>query len=105
MGDELQDEALRRRPRQRRADRRPAPGLEIGEIGGERAQRVLADAPLCQMAQRGDVVVGEDGCETTAPIGGKNGSKRIEGERAFRLRAGDQGADAHRLPPSTAASG
>ncbi len=49
MRDEFQRQGLGRRPGQGASGRGQRPGLEIGEIGGERAQAVLAHAFPRQM--------------------------------------------------------
>ena len=44
MGDKLQQQRLGRRPGQRFAGGGQSPGFEIGQIGGQRPQRVVAHA-------------------------------------------------------------
>ena len=76
--DECQQQAFRRRPGQGGADRCGSPGLEIGEIGGKRAQRVVAHALVDEMAQRLDILVGEQLSEFVAALHRQHGGNRVE---------------------------
>ena len=60
MGDEFQRQAFGRRPDEWRARRRQCPGLEIGQVRGERTQRIVAHPFARQMLERRDVVVGRE---------------------------------------------
>lgn len=60
VGDEFDEQTRRRRPRQRNGDREQTPGLEIGEVGGERAQRIGARAFPREMLEGGDILVDEE---------------------------------------------
>lgn len=73
MRHEFQGEAFRGRPRQRHAGRGLAPDFEIGEIRGQRAQRILACALAREMLQRLDVVAGEKLGEAVAPLDRQDG--------------------------------
>ena len=78
MGDEFQEQAFRRRPGQRAADRCGGPGLEIGEIGGQCPQRVVAHARGGEMLEGLDIVVGQDFGELVAAVERQDGVERIE---------------------------
>jgi len=54
MGDEAQHRRFRRRPDERLSRRGARPGFEIGEIGGERPQRIRPRAGFGEMRQRVD---------------------------------------------------
>jgi hypothetical protein len=84
MRDEFQRQRLGRRPGQGASGRDQRPGLEIGEIGGERAQAVLAHAFPRQMFQGGDVVVGQDLGEPVAPVHRRDRREGVELEGAPR---------------------
>ena len=59
MGDKFQRQAFRRRPGQGKPCRSKRPGFEIGQIRGQRAQRVFAHALAGEMAQGLDIVLGD----------------------------------------------
>ena len=46
MSDEFEQQGFRRRPGQGGSVGRQRPGLQIGQIGGKRAERVLAHPPI-----------------------------------------------------------
>ena len=84
---------FRRRPGQGPASGRKRPGLEIGEVGGERAQAVLADPLARQMFQGRDVVVGQEAGEASRRSIGRmaasvssSSARRVSGSRG---RAGE----------------
>ena len=78
MGDELQEQCFRRRPGEGVTGGEAAPGLEVTEVGGQRAERILAHALLRQMLECGDVVVGQQRDELVAPVEGQDGAERVE---------------------------
>ena len=88
MRYKFQRQAFRGRPRQRRAGRGLGPGLEIGQIGRQRAQRILAHALAREMLQRRDVVVGQEFGEPVAPLHRQDRRERIELQRAPGLGIG-----------------
>ena len=90
MRYKFQRQAFRGRPGQRRAGRRIGPGLQIGEIGGQRAQRILADALAREVFQRRDVVVGQEFGEPVAPFHRQDRRERIELQRATALGIGQK---------------
>jgi len=86
MRHEFQCQRLGRRPGQG-AGRRQHPGLEIGEIGGERPKAVLPSG--CWLAKTlahaylgRDVVVGQNLAEAIAPVHRQDRRQGVEFERA-----------------------
>ena len=82
---------LGRRPGQGGPGRRQRPGLEIGEIGGERPQTVLAHPFLGEMFEGRDVVVGQNLGEAIAPVHRQDRRQGVEFQRATRQRIAGQG--------------
>lgn len=68
MADEFQQQRFRRRPGQRLPCRRQSPGFEIGQIRGQRPERVGAHALVNEMAQRLDILVGQQLGEFVAAL-------------------------------------
>ena len=91
MGDEAQHRRFRRRPDERRIRRSARPGLEIGEIGSERPQRVRARAGLGEMRQRVDFRRGQRLGQAVA-----RGERQKSGERVDRKFV----ACSHGAPPT-----
>ena len=60
MGNELQEQLRIGRPRQRAPGGGEGPGLEVGEVGGEGAQRVGTHPRIGEMLQCGDIGIGQD---------------------------------------------
>lgn len=54
------------------------PGFEIGQIRGERTQRVFAHGFIDQMAQRFDILIGQNAGQHVAAVHRQNGGNRIE---------------------------
>ena len=90
MGDEFQRQALGRRPEEGRARRRLRPGFEIGQVGGERAQRIFAHPFAREVFERGDVVVGENLGEPVAPIDRQDGGEGVELQRPAGFGIGER---------------
>ena len=88
---EFQRQRLGRRPGQGGSGRRQRPGLEIGEIGGERPQAVLAHPFLGEMFEGRDVVVGQNLGEAIAAVHRQDRRQGVEFERATRQRIAGQG--------------
>jgi hypothetical protein len=59
VGDEFEQQRFRRRPGEGRICRGQRPGLQVGEIRGERPKRVFAHALVDEMAQRLDILVSQ----------------------------------------------
>ena len=100
---EFQRQRLGRRPGQGGSGRRQHPGLEIGEIGGERPQAVLAHPFLGEMLEGRDVVVGQNLGEAIAPVHRQDRRQGVEFQRATRQRIAGQGRGGrftHPAPPS-----
>ena len=79
--DEFERQRLGGRPGQGHAGGGDRPGLEIGEVGGERAQGVLAHALASQVLEGLDVAVGQKLGEPVTPIDRQDGGERVELER------------------------
>ena len=80
LRDKFQRQRLGRRPGQGGAGRSQRPGLEIGEIGGERPQAVLAHPFLGEMFEGRDVVVGQNFGEAIAPVHRQDRRQGVEFE-------------------------
>ena len=91
MRHEFQRQRLGRRPGQGGPGRRQRPGLEIGEIGGERPKAVLAHPFLGEMLEGRDVVVGQNLGEAIAPVHRQDRRQGVEFERAPRQRIAGAG--------------
>lgn len=78
MGDEFEQPRLGRRPGQRFSGGGQSPGFQIGEIGGQGAQCVIAHALVDQVAQRFDILVGEQLGELVAPLDRQDGGYGVE---------------------------
>ena len=91
MRHEFQRQRLRRRPGQGGSGRRQRPGLEIGEIGGERPQAVLAHSLLGEMFEGRDVLVGQNLGEAIAAVHRQDRRQGVELEGAPRHRIAGQG--------------
>ncbi len=93
LGDKLKEKCFRRRPGQGSAGVKLEPGLEITEVGGERAQGVVAHALLRQMFQRGDIVIGQQRRQLVTAVEGQDGIERIEfvSTAQHRIGGGGQG--------------
>ena len=86
MRDEFQRQRFGRRPGQGASGRGQRPGLEIGEIGGER-RRLFSPMPSSrQMFERRDVVVGQKLGEPVAPVHRQDRGEGVELERAAGRR-------------------
>lgn len=59
VGDEFQQQGFRRRPGEGSACGRQRPGQQIGEVGCQRPQRILAHARIDKMAEDFDILIGE----------------------------------------------
>ena len=75
--------------------RRLRPGLEIGQVRGERAQRILAHALARQVFERRDVVVGQNLGEPVAPIDRQDGGEGVELQRPAGFGIGAAGEVVH----------
>ena len=92
LRDEFQRQRLGRRPGQGRPVDASRPGLEIGEIGGERPKAVLAHAFLGEMLEILDVVIGENlGERSRRSIGRMAASARARARGEFPGQDGGQG--------------
>lgn len=78
MRDEFQKQRLGRRPGQGASGGGHAPGFEIGEIRGEGAKGIVAHALVDQMAQRLDILVGEQFGELVATLDRQHGGDGVE---------------------------
>ena len=78
MRDELQQQRLGGRPGQGMAGGSQAPGLQIGEVGGQRPQRVFAHSLVDEVPQRFDVLVREQFGKLVAPVDRKHGGDRVQ---------------------------
>jgi hypothetical protein len=76
--DEFQQQRFRRRPGQGVAGGRQRPGLQMGEVGGQRPQRVVAHAGVDKMAERFDVLVGQQLGELFAAVDRQHCGDRIK---------------------------
>ncbi len=73
VGDEFQQQTLRRWPGEGSAGGELAPGFEVAEVGGKRLERVVAYAFASQMLERGDVVISQQDSKLVAAIEGQDG--------------------------------
>lgn len=78
MGDEFQQYGLGRRPGEGGAGRGKRPGFEIGEVAGERLQRVGAWAFVDPMTQGFYVLVGQQLGELVAPVERQHRGDRVQ---------------------------
>ena len=100
MRHKFQGQRFGRRPGQGGAGRRQHPSLEIGEIGGERPQAVLAHPFLSEMLEGRDIVVGQYLGEAIAPVHRQDRRQGVEFERALcqRITRKGRGGLAHSRP-------
>lgn len=78
VGDKLQQKCLWCGPGKRLAGCRKRPGPQIGEIGGEGAQRIRSHPLIPQVAQRLDLLICQEFGQLVAPVCWQNGRDRIE---------------------------
>ncbi|SPZ48660.1 Uncharacterised protein [Agrobacterium tumefaciens] len=78
MGDKFEEQRLGRRPGQGFSGCRQAPGFKVGEIGGQRPERIVAHALVDEMAQRLDVLIGQQLGEFVAAFQWQDGGDGIE---------------------------
>ena len=88
---EFQRQRLGGRPGQGASGRRQRPGLEIGEIGGERPKAVLPHPFLGEMLEGRDVVIGQNLGEPIAPVHRQDRRQGIELEGAAGQRIAGEG--------------
>jgi len=88
MGYEFERETFGCRPRQRPTSRCQRPGFQVGQVGGQRSQRVFAYAFLGKVLQRGGILTGQEFGESVAPLHRQDRRQRIElqGSSHFRVR-------------------
>lgn len=78
MRDEFYEQCLGCRPGQRFFGGRQRPSFEVGEIGRQGPQRVVAHALVEQMAQRLDVLAGQEFGELVAAFDRQHGGDGVE---------------------------
>ncbi|MCY1250487.1 hypothetical protein D9M72_641340 [compost metagenome] len=82
MRDEFQQQRFGCRKGEGTAGCDHRPGFEIGEIRGQRAQRVFTHALIDQMAQGFDILIGQDFGQPVAAVHRQDSRDRIECLRA-----------------------
>ncbi|MCY1248433.1 hypothetical protein D9M72_618630 [compost metagenome] len=78
MGDKFQQQSFRRGKGEGIAGCSHRPGFEIGEIRGQRAQRVFAHAFIDQMTERLDILIGQEFGQHVAAVHRQDCSDRVE---------------------------
>jgi len=90
MGYEFERETFGCRPRQRPTGRCKRPGFQVGQVGGQRSQRVFAYAFLGKVLQRGGILTGQEFGESVAPLHRQDRRQRIELQGSSHFRVGHQ---------------
>ncbi len=78
MRHKLQEKRLGRRPGQRGSGRCHSPGFEVGEIGCQRSERIIAHAAFDEVLEGFDILVGQNLGELVAALHRQHGGDGVE---------------------------